>query len=188
MPKNVMLNSDGSNDDVRTFTAANKGNWSEECSVFMVQGLPWSAVAGAATPCIAWQVMSCCYRLTYYLSYCSTINSNEQVTLGFYNGCTLCLQRHARCLWCSFYYFKRIQMLHLSNESLLCCCYFCRRHSSHCAYLKLQHSQCYAARPTSRFTTWSSTTGLLLQHEKKLQVAIRLPLVEALLTASAGVA
>jgi hypothetical protein len=62
MPKTVMLNSDGSNDDVRTFTVAAKGNWSEECSVFMVQGLPWSAVARAATPCIAWQVMSCCYR------------------------------------------------------------------------------------------------------------------------------
>jgi hypothetical protein len=56
-----MINSDGFNDDPRTFmlneTVSTDGQWSDECSVFMVQGLPWSAVARAATPCIAWQVM-----------------------------------------------------------------------------------------------------------------------------------
>jgi hypothetical protein len=61
MPKNVMINSDGFNDDPRTFMQSDmtdiEEQWSEKCSVFMVQGLPWSAVARAATPCIAWQVM-----------------------------------------------------------------------------------------------------------------------------------
>jgi hypothetical protein len=62
MPKNVMINSDGFNDDPRTFmhndTTDIEKQWSEECAVFMVQGLPWSAVARAATPCIAWQVLA----------------------------------------------------------------------------------------------------------------------------------
>jgi hypothetical protein len=59
MPKNVKINSDGFNDDPRTYMMSNvttEEQWSDECSVFMVQGLPWSAVARAATPCIAWQV------------------------------------------------------------------------------------------------------------------------------------
>jgi hypothetical protein len=60
-PKNSVVNGDGFNDDPRTFmqhdTVTTEGELSDECSVFMVQGLRWDAIATTATPCYAWQVL-----------------------------------------------------------------------------------------------------------------------------------
>eukprot|EP00953_Heterococcus_sp_UTEX-ZZ885_P020312 11370-Heterococcus_DN1.PRE.8 len=76
-PKNSLINGDGFNEDKRTFmkhdTVTFEGHLSDECSVYMVQGLPWSAVARAATPCFAWQgifVAMCALKVVALTALC----------------------------------------------------------------------------------------------------------------------
>jgi hypothetical protein len=60
MPENSMVNSDGFNSDPRTFmlhdTVTALGQQSDECSVFMVVGLPLKVVAKASVANFACQV------------------------------------------------------------------------------------------------------------------------------------
>jgi hypothetical protein len=62
MPEDSMVNGDGFNSDSRTFmlhdTVTALGQQSDECSVFMVVGLPLKAVAKASLASFACQVSS----------------------------------------------------------------------------------------------------------------------------------
>jgi hypothetical protein len=62
MPENSLVNSDGFNGDPRTYmlhdTVTTLGQQSDECSVFMVVGMPLKAVAKASVASFACQVRS----------------------------------------------------------------------------------------------------------------------------------